>query len=95
MKRKEGGRWETVLALAPGRYEYKFVVDDEWIHDPNARENVPNEEGSLNSVMEVRGWRAAAGEFVRTGAAAKLRSLAAMFSNERKEPKDDDHSTAG
>ena len=54
MKSKEGGRWETVLALKPGRYQYKFIVDGQWVHDPNARQNVPNPHGSLNSVVEVR-----------------------------------------
>ena len=33
---------------------YKFVVDGNWTHDPNARENVANEHGSLNSVTEIR-----------------------------------------
>ena len=54
MKRREGGRWEADLALRPGRYQYKFVIDGQWLHDPAARENVPNQYGSLNSVMEVR-----------------------------------------
>ncbi len=47
------GRWQTRLALAPGRYQYKFVVDGEWIHDPGADQNVPNPSGSLNSILEV------------------------------------------
>lgn len=54
MKRDEGGHWETTVALAPGRYEYKFVVGGEWIPDPLARENVWNCHGTLNSVIEVR-----------------------------------------
>ena len=54
MKRRSDGQWETTLALKPGRYQYKFVVDGNWIHDPNARENVGNEHGSLNSVTEIR-----------------------------------------
>jgi hypothetical protein len=54
MKQKSAGRWETTLALAPGRYEYKFIADGEWIHDPSAQQNVPNIHGSLNSVCEVR-----------------------------------------
>jgi hypothetical protein len=48
------GHWETTVALAPGRYQYKFVVDGEWIPDLLAQENVWNEHGSLNSVVEVR-----------------------------------------
>ncbi len=54
MHRTEDGHWETTLALAPGRYEYKFVVDGQWLPDPHASENVMNEYGTLNSVLEVR-----------------------------------------
>lgn len=54
MNRQAGGLWETSLALPPGRYEYKFVVDGAWLPDPNAREQVYNEFGTLNSVVEVR-----------------------------------------
>ena len=54
MKRHENGHWETTVALAPGRYEYKFLVDGQWIPDPLARENVRNQHGTLNSVLEVR-----------------------------------------
>jgi hypothetical protein len=31
---KSVGGWTLPLALAPGMYEYKFVVDGEWIPDP-------------------------------------------------------------
>lgn len=54
MKRHDDGHWETTVRLAPGRYQYKFVVDEEWIADPAAQNSVPNEHGSLNSVVEVR-----------------------------------------
>ena len=47
--------WERRLILPPGRYQYKFFVDGQWIHDPKARENVPNHHGSFNSVLEVCG----------------------------------------
>lgn len=53
----EAGLWEKRLVLPPGRYEYKFVVDGSWLHDPDAPENVPNVFGSLNSVVEVRSDR--------------------------------------
>lgn len=55
LTRRADGTWETSLTLRPGRYQYKFVVDGNWIHDPNAKMNVPNEHYSLNSVIEVRG----------------------------------------
>lgn len=55
MIRHDGnGHWEKRLTLMPGRYQYKFVVDGEWVHDPNASENVPNHHGSLNSLVEVQ-----------------------------------------
>jgi hypothetical protein len=53
MKRDDAGHWETTVALAPGRHEYKFVVDGNWIHDPLARVNVWNQKGTLNSVAQV------------------------------------------
>ena len=50
----DAGLWEKRLTLSPGRYEYKFVVDGKWLHDPDAQENVSNIYGSLNSVVQVQ-----------------------------------------
>lgn len=47
------GIWRTRLPLAPGRYEYRFVVDGRWIEDPLATESVPNPYGGSNSVLSV------------------------------------------
>jgi 1,4-alpha-glucan branching enzyme len=55
LKWREGGHWETTVALPPGRHEYKFLADGRWMPDPLARENVWNHHGTLNSVIEVRG----------------------------------------
>ena len=52
-RRTPSGPWERRVTLEPGRHQYKFIVDGEWIHDPAARENTPNPHGSLNSVIEV------------------------------------------
>jgi 1,4-alpha-glucan branching enzyme len=49
----DAGLWKKRLSLHPGRYEYKFKVDGQWMHDPDAQLNVPNTFGSLNSVLEV------------------------------------------
>lgn len=54
MNWKEGGRWDVTVALAPGQYQYKFVADGRWMHDPAAKENVWTQHGTLNSVVEVR-----------------------------------------
>ena len=53
MQPRDDGHWSITLDLAPGRYQYKFVVDEHWLPDLNAHENVPNEHGTLNSVIEV------------------------------------------
>jgi hypothetical protein len=45
--------WELKADLPPGRYEYKFIVDGQWMHDPLNRENVRNEHGTLNSVLNI------------------------------------------
>ena len=55
MHRQNGGLWARSLALQPGRHEYKFVVDGQWLPDPHAHEKVPNGHGTLNSVVEVAG----------------------------------------
>ncbi|HEV2318541.1 MAG TPA: glycogen-binding domain-containing protein [Verrucomicrobiae bacterium] len=53
IRRGDSHLWEKRLMLLPGRYEYKFIVNGVWIHNPNAAENVFNIYGSMNSVIEV------------------------------------------
>ena len=36
MTRLNDGRWTKELSLAPGRYEYRFVADGQWLDDPAA-----------------------------------------------------------
>ena len=55
LKKQNDGLWKTTLALPPGRHEYKFVVDGQWIPDPNAQQQAFNGHGTLNSVVEIRG----------------------------------------
>lgn len=47
------GRWVKELTLTPGRYEYRFVADGEWLADPGAAEVAENGFGGLNSVLVV------------------------------------------
>jgi 1,4-alpha-glucan branching enzyme len=49
----DSGKWFKETALKPGTYEYRFVVDGEWIPDPKASEQVPNPFGGVNSVLKV------------------------------------------
>ena len=48
-----GDEWVGEVKLAPGRYEYLFVVDGRWLPDPAARETVPNPFGGFNSLLSV------------------------------------------
>jgi 1,4-alpha-glucan branching enzyme len=47
------GRWVGDLPVKPGRYEYLFVVDGQWMPDPNAKESVQNPFGGRNSIVGV------------------------------------------
>ena len=47
------GTWKTTVWLPGGRYEYKYVIDGQWISDPGARESVQNAFGTTNSVLIV------------------------------------------
>jgi 1,4-alpha-glucan branching enzyme len=46
-------RWRTTLALAPGEYEYRLIVDGEWRDDPDAPVRRPNPFGTRNCVLVV------------------------------------------
>ena len=54
MIRLSDGRWIKDLALPPGKYEYRLVVDGAWMADPEADETAPNPFGELNSVVKVK-----------------------------------------
>lgn len=51
--RQPDGTWAVELYLAPGTYEYRFVIDGCWCDDPAATEYVPNPFGSYNAVLRV------------------------------------------
>ena len=51
MKQNKNGVWNKTVVIPPGRYEYKFLVDGEWWHDPNNQEVCYNKHGTLNSVI--------------------------------------------
>ncbi|MFH1209062.1 MAG: glycogen-binding domain-containing protein [Candidatus Omnitrophota bacterium] len=48
------GIWKGSIQLKPGRYEYRFFVDGQWIDDPRAKKTVTNQFGSKNTVLEVK-----------------------------------------
>jgi hypothetical protein len=53
MKNLGDGKWLVRLMLRAGQYEYRFVVDDNWIEDPGAAQRVSNSFGDFNSVLLV------------------------------------------
>lgn len=61
MVREDGGRWVADVEVAPGRHEYKFVVDGSWCcgvgpDGPTEQVDggVPNDKGTTNRVLEVQ-----------------------------------------
>jgi len=55
MQREVDGCFVTVLHLAPGRYEYKFVINGEWyITDPRSTDFERDGYGGRNSVLLVK-----------------------------------------
>ena len=47
------GMWSLDLDLAPGRYEYRLLIDAEWADVPGASETVENTFGGRNAVLIV------------------------------------------
>jgi 5'-AMP-activated protein kinase regulatory beta subunit len=53
MKPDKDGLWKKTLMLPPGRYEYKFRVDDQWQTDAGNFQVCSNEFGTRNHVIIV------------------------------------------
>jgi len=51
---REGGEWVCRVDLEPGVYQYKFVVDGEWLLDPSNPQTAEDEAGNVNNVVEVK-----------------------------------------
>ncbi len=48
-----GDEWVCKLKLPPGQYEYKFIIDGDWLVDPRNSKTKHDERGNLNSVLVV------------------------------------------
>ncbi|TDY11445.1 hypothetical protein [Meridianimaribacter flavus] len=46
--------WELTLDLKPGEYQYKFIVDGNWIEDPDNPSKKRNEYDGYNSVINIQ-----------------------------------------
>jgi hypothetical protein len=53
--RQPDGTWSTFVSLPPGRHVYSFVVDDQFISDPDAPRAPDDGFGQSNSVIVVGG----------------------------------------
>jgi len=54
LRKDAGGRWKRTVRLAPGTYQYKFVVDGtRWVEDPLNLNRIANQLGGCNSMVEV------------------------------------------
>ncbi|HSO88624.1 MAG TPA: glycogen-binding domain-containing protein [Draconibacterium sp.] len=50
---RQNGKWILPLFLNHGKYTYKFIVDDQWILDPDNKLFEENEYGTDNSVLLI------------------------------------------
>lgn len=53
MKNTQGSVWEITINLKEGSHQYKFVVDGNWINDPNNSNQTPDGVGGFNNVITV------------------------------------------
>ena len=53
-KKDSRGNWIAKTNLKPGKYEYKFFVDGNWMNDPSCNACVSNTFGTQNCVVEVK-----------------------------------------
>lgn len=53
MRRRADGSFALTLRLPRGTHEYKFVVDGQWITDPDNDWYATNPYGTANSVAEA------------------------------------------
>lgn len=51
--RSEDGSWQKSVALSPGKYRYKFVVDGEWVLDSKNTDREQNPFGTYDSVKKL------------------------------------------
>jgi 1,4-alpha-glucan branching enzyme len=53
MKNDGNGLWIKRLFLSEGKFEYKFLVDNQWVEDPNNERVCYNCFGTRNSIVIV------------------------------------------
>jgi len=53
LKKGRNGVWKASVNLQPGTYHYRFLVDGQWIDDPQCSLHSPNPYGSQDDVCIV------------------------------------------
>ena len=53
MRKDEKGLWTKAITVSPGRYEYRFYADGQWLNDPNNPLRCGNCFGTENNVLIV------------------------------------------
>ena len=53
MKRGKDGNWKVKAGLLPGRHEYKFFADQQWVENLSGRDMVSNPFGTQNLILLV------------------------------------------
>ncbi len=54
MKKDKDGTWRLSLKLRPGKHEYKYYVDGNWIQDAPCSDKIANSFGTYNCVLAVK-----------------------------------------
>ncbi|MFY0714271.1 hypothetical protein J1D01_11375 [Seonamhaeicola sp. NFXS20] len=50
--------WELTLQMKPDVYQYRFIVDGQWMEDPHNPNKTKNEFGEYNSVINIKEYTA-------------------------------------
>ena len=53
MQKGKDGVWTATVSLPPGKYNYRFIVDNEWRDDPECTLRVANPYGGQDMVRHV------------------------------------------
>jgi 1,4-alpha-glucan branching enzyme len=53
LRQQDNGDWQLTVELPPGRYSYRFLVNDQWKDDPESKDYEFNSYGTLNAVVVV------------------------------------------
>ncbi len=50
--------WELTLKIKPGVYQYRFIVDGQWMEDPDNPNKTKNEYHEYNSLIDIKAYTA-------------------------------------